>query len=320
MLSGQVIQTSDIVPGNLGHYIGDKTMTSSEAIKEAGLDWDVALKPIQISIPHTFGRAQTIPTHRAVVRSDNNQVLGVVGNRYTPIQNSTAFKFMDGLVEDGSMQYHTVGNLKDGKKIWLLGQTGSFDVVPGDQVDKFLFLWNSHDGSSALRCIFTTIRVVCQNAVRAAFRNQIGDGVRVQHSRNIDTNLVSAKDILGFSQTNFKEFETFSKHMASKQINTAMLNALAQNLFPDPPPKVKQPSVEKNRNQIIRLFEEGQGNDAANVRGTAWAAFNAVSEYNNHYKVVRGSTKEERRFEYSLFGGGDTLIQKASNTLTRLAA
>jgi len=323
MKQAQIIKTSDVVPGDFGHYIGDEPMTSAEAIKEAGLDWDVTLKPIQIADPISYAPLATvqqpIKTHKAVVRNSDNNILGIVGSQYQPVQNRDAFKFMDSLVDDGSMRYHTVGNLKDGKRVWLLGQTGSYDVVPGDQVDKFLFLWNSHDGSSSLKCMFTTIRVVCQNAVRSAFRNAT-ERIQLRHTRNIDAGLLDAKEILGTSKESFEGFERFSKILAGKQINTALLNEFALEMFPEPPKDVNMPSREKARDELTRLFEEGQGNTLPGVKGSAWAAFNAVTEYTNHYKVVRGSNKEERRFEYSLFGAGANLAKRASDSLIKIAA
>jgi len=306
-----IIKTSDIVPGNFGHYVGDTPMTSSEAIKEAGLDWDVALKSISL-----FDEPGVkIPTHKAVTRLTDNHVLGLVGNVYEPVQNSTAFEFMDSLVSDGSMRYHTVGNIKGGKKVWILGQTGSFDVVPGDQVDKFLFLWNTHDGSSALRCLFTTIRIVCQNAVRSILGAQNSDSVRLQHTRSIDTGLIEAKNILGFSEISFNKFETIAELLVKKQVNTVTLDKFVKSLFPDPPPEAKRSSADRKRTEIIRLFEEGLGNNLPKVQGTAWAAFNAVTEYANHYKSVHGKNKAESRFAYNMFGGGSELANTAGKLL-----
>ena len=78
------------------HRIGNVTegaLTSSEAIVKAGLDWTVTLNPIFTT--GTGGLAQAITDHFATVRDVDDTVLGVVGNRYTPIQNIECFDFLD---------------------------------------------------------------------------------------------------------------------------------------------------------------------------------------------------------------------------------
>ena len=75
------------------HKIGNVTdgaLTSSEAIKKAGLDWTVSLRGLatfQEDNNTDVSSLIDVPEHYATVRDTDNSVLGVVGNRYTPIQN-----------------------------------------------------------------------------------------------------------------------------------------------------------------------------------------------------------------------------------------
>ena len=292
-------------------------MTSKQAMIEAGLNWEV--KPMDIIVASDDDI--DIPTHKAIVRTTDNHIMGVVGNKYQPVQNIEAFEFMDSLVHDGLMQYEIVGSYRDGKRVWLLGKTGSFDVVPGDEVNKYLFLMNSHDGSSALRCFFTSVRVWCQNMIRHLFSKHAKDGVRLHHTKNIKEHFTEARDVLRLGNQNFNEFERTAKYISTKQINTQRLDTFVEELFPIPklileenPDKVPH-SIQKARNKVTELFEYGVGNDIPNVRGTGWAALNAVTEYANYYRTARGNQKQERRFEYSLFGSGVNLIDKAQQLL-----
>ena len=309
-----MMYTNEVPWHGLGQYVGDEPLRSRDAIIKAGLDWNVELQELYAG-DGTEENLIGVPLHKAIVRPADNSILGVVGNRYQPVQNVEAFEFMDNLVNDGSMRYHTAGSLRGGRNVWLLGQTGSFDVVPGDQVDKYLLLWNSHDGSSALKCLFTSVRVVCANTARVALANGSMDGIKIHHTANIMNNLHQAKEVLGFANASFDIFEQNSKNLTTRQMNTQSLERFVTHLFPYPKEDVKSYAAEKARDQVTRLFEEGKGNDMVGVKGTRWAAFNAVTEYSNFHKNMRGEHKQERRFEATMIGSGVHLIQRAQYML-----
>src|SRR3990167_3227165 len=69
----------------LGTYVGDAPIASEEAIVKAGLDWQVDLRPVYAAVGD--GQSALCGNNKAVVRATDNSVLGIVGNRYTPLQN-----------------------------------------------------------------------------------------------------------------------------------------------------------------------------------------------------------------------------------------
>ena len=74
-----------------------EAVTAEEAIQLAGLDFDVIKQPVLYEVN---GEVREVPHNHAIVRSDNSDVLGVVGDVYTPLQNREAFKFFDALVSE----------------------------------------------------------------------------------------------------------------------------------------------------------------------------------------------------------------------------
>lgn len=140
--------------------------TAEEAIREASLDYQVELDRM------TTSSGAPIPRRKAVVRRDTGDVLGVVGNAFVPVQNRECFSFLDQVVADGEVCYHTAGALGRGERIWLLAKLpNEIRIKNSDDVtEKYLLLSNSHDGTSALRVFFTPIRVVCQNTLTLAER------------------------------------------------------------------------------------------------------------------------------------------------------
>ena len=69
--------------------------SSEEALRLSGLDWNVIQQPIK-----TRGGVE-IPGYKANLRDVDNQVLGVVTDRYRVVQNAEAFAFTDALLGRG---------------------------------------------------------------------------------------------------------------------------------------------------------------------------------------------------------------------------
>jgi len=288
--------------------------TSAEAIIAAGLDWEVGIQPLFAE--DYSGKHIEVETNKAVIRKSDNSILGIVGTRYTPVQNLDAFNFVDALVEDGSMRYHTAGSLRNGQRIWLLGQVGSSYILPEDKIDQFLFLYNTHDGTGALRCLFTTVRVVCANTARIALSQGKGEGIAIKHTVSIARRIEQAKKILGLSRKEFQEYEEFCKELTGLSMPTKRWNEFSEQLIPDNPETDSNARAENSRLQLTELYESGRGSEIKGVKGTGWAALASVVEFANYYRSSRGGDEAQaRRFESSLFGSGAELIQKGTNLL-----
>ena len=306
--------------GTPWHGLGtpvDEALTSSEAIIQAGLDWTVRTSPTFILGPD--GNPLEIGDTKAIVRDTDNSILGTVGNRYTPVQNIEAFDFLDTVVNDGSVRYHTAGSLFNGKKIWLLAKVGSFDVVPGDKVDQYLFLHNAHDGTGALKVLFTPVRVVCANTARLALAS--GEGISIRHQGDIKTKIHEAQKVLGLAQKHFSQFQEFTEVAKTVRMDTDRWNNFALTLIPDPPEK-NSTKAANQRNTLTNLFTDGTGQNLVGVAGTGWAAFNAVTEFANYQRPAKGSDKErqENRMVSSLFGPSAKMISTAMDSILSLAA
>lgn len=297
-----------------GTFVGDEPVTSDQALILSGLDWQVREEPL-------FAGTIPVETHKAIVRSTDSRILGVVGKEYRPLQNFEAFSVMDSLVAEGCMRYHTAGSLRNGQRVWMLGKIGSVDVVPQDRVDQYLFLFNAHDGSHTLRILFTTTRVVCANTARIALHEGRGDGVSVRHTKNLKKRVENAAEVLGIARKKHQENADFLKLLARTPLNSRLFDDFARIIVPDPVDPDANPTKADNQRDVLTvLFESGRGQDIPGVTGTAWAALNAVTEYVNYCRISRGGNKaQERRFEGSIFGSGSDIIETANQALFALA-
>lgn len=286
----------------------DRPATAAEAIKVAGLDWEVVKKPLW-AMDNT-GRHK-VPDRFAIVREDwfgtDNPIFGIVGRDYTPLQNRTAFGFFDSIVGQGAAAYHTAGALGAGERVWILAKLpGNIQVIGDDITEKYMLLSNSHDGTSAVQVKFTPIRVVCQNTLTMALRD--GQTVRIPHMRSLKARMDQTADLLGIVGRRFTGIETSFKAMATRRINAEQLDHYLQAVFPDPQDITDERAMARmstNRRLTVTLFETGKGTDLPGVRGTLWAAYNAVAEFTDHRPPQRGNgSAQERRLEAAWFGEG----------------
>jgi phage/plasmid-like protein (TIGR03299 family) len=304
-----MMYTGEVPWHRLGQRL-DNPATAEEAITAAGLDYEVQLTPL------TTVDGLDVPQRKAVVRYDNQTVLGTVGNNYVPVQNRQAFGFLDAVVGEGQLRYHTAGAIGKGEKIWLLAKLPDDIRVKNsdDLVHKFLLLFNAHDGSAALRVLFTPVRVVCQNTLSLALRQRENQGVSIRHEGNLAAKLKQAQDVLGFAHRFYDDAAARIDRMASHYPSQEQLKQYFEALYPNPEEDKNSTRAKNVREELHRLFETGIGHDDPAIKGTSWTALNAVTEYIDHHRSTRGkddTTKASQRLNSIWFGSGAILKAKA---------
>lgn len=303
------------------HRLGQKLnapATATDAITAAGLDYEITLTDVATV------DGMMVPKTKAVVRYDNQTVLGVVSNRYVPVQNRQAFSFLDTCVADGGLRYHTAGALGQGEKIFLLAKLPGHIRVKStdDLVDKFLLLSNSHDGSAALRVLFTPIRVVCQNTLSMALRQGQNHGVHIRHNGDLNAKIRDAQRILGLAQEFFADAQVKIDRLATVQPSPSQLDTYFRLLCPDSIDCADNGRAKATREELFRLFEHGIGHELPGIAHTMWTAYNAVTEMVDH-RSYRGKTDADRatnRLRSIWFGESAKVKERAWEAALDLAA
>ncbi|MDH4203324.1 MAG: DUF932 domain-containing protein [Phycisphaerae bacterium] len=288
----------------------DTPPNAGEAIKAAGLDWSVEKRPLYTPCGGK-GELTEVQGFHSVVRKDKSHVLGVVGKTWQPLQNRDAFAFFDPFVEGKLAEYHTAGSLKNGQLIWVLAKLKSdpMQVVKGDVVEKYLLLSNAHDGKAAINVRFTPVRVVCWNTLTMAERDDASPYLRIRHARNLTQTLQKVQEVVDITNRTFagtlEQFQFLAKRQV-KNIDRFIGDVLKMPIDAKEPPRAL--------NNIVQLFESGKGQDNPKVKGTYWAAYNAVTEWVDHQRGRDGT-----RLEAAWYGEGRRLKQRALEVATKMA-
>ena len=290
------------------HQLGVVTkgaLTSAEAIEKAGLDWTVSLNPIFTGVTDAGGEEypQEVPNFFATVRDTDNSVLGVVGNRYTPIQNIECFDFMDTVVDDSDAKYETAGSLHNGRIVWMLLNLNKSVQVDEDVTHNYLLLTNSHDGSSSLKGLTTPIRVVCANTLRMALGN-MRNSFSFRHTKNLQGKVAQARSILAQSYNYVDAFQLEMEKLLDTEVTNDAFKEIMDTVLPIPEPTTENVKavtrITNIRGEINSLFNNPEFDTQKN---TAWALINATSNYEQWKSSIRGkASRSEKLAQKTLIG------------------
>lgn len=258
-----------------------------DAVKYSGLCWEVGLKKVYTLSEETELVAE-IEESKAIYRKDTNTVLGVTGNRYQPLQNYEAFKFFQPFPDSGEASLETAGSLFGGKKVFILAKINLPDITiveeSNDQISTYVLLSNSHDGKQAVKVGFTPIRVVCNNTLSMATNSKASKLIRVNHSLKMEENLRLVSETMNLVKQEFEATSEQFKMLANTNVNQEDVKKYFKTVL-------MTDKDTRTLNQLIELFETGRGNHLEGVRGTMWAAYNAVTEHLQYYSGRSDETR-----------------------------
>lgn len=299
----------------LGNFIQHEP-TIEEAIVAAGLDWTVSMKNLLT--------VDGIPVpNKAVQRDADQSILGVVGPNYKPLQNMDAFKFFNPFLESGEAALETAGSLRQGKRVWILAKINKdpMVIVPksDDKVSKYILLAHGHDGLMSVRVGFTPVRVVCANTLAMSVNSSGSSLLRVKHTKNLNENLEKISEVMNAANASFEATAEQYRFLASREINQADLEKFVKLVFVGEGYEKMEADGKKPARDVLpkvtNLFENGLGNNMQGVRGTYWAAYNAVTEYLGY---ERGQD-EQARLDKMWFGDSATVNKDALKIATKMA-
>jgi phage/plasmid-like protein (TIGR03299 family) len=285
-------------------------LTSKRALEAAHLDWRVESNPVYVDSQ----RGPTaVPGYKAISRGDTSAVLSIMKDSYHPIQNAEAFEFFDSVVGDGQAVYDTAGALHGGRRVWIMARLPKALFIEGDQLERNILLSTSHDGTSTMKLMQVTTRVVCQNTLTVAL-GHASNTVSILHRANYKDRVAEAQRALKISYGYFDQLGELIKSLAKAPMGRSEMSAFTRELLPTEEGE-KAPRSEKARGQIDDLFRRGIGNSGR----TKYDALNAVTEYVDHHRTYGKTSqggKEETRFASTLFGSGAKLKARAVDLLT----
>lgn len=297
----------------LGQPIDDAEATAAQMLRAARCDFEVRTYPViaveeviqpdgtrvLVPIQNLDGSYVEIEDSRATVRIDSDlrmDGLSTVGTRYIPEQNEVVLNKALSIVEasDHDAVVSTVGATHGGKRFFAAIDLGKLVIDPlgiNDTIERWLLVYNSHDGKVPTTYANTPIRAVCNNTVRAGL-SRAKATFKARHTRNaLEFDMEEARKALNLSVQWAEEFKILAEQMLAIPVAAPQIDKVLKDVFPldsSATDRVKRNHDEKMVK--IRGIYQSEKN-AAGFGNNGWSLYNAIGEYLDHH---REGTAQER--------------------------
>jgi phage/plasmid-like protein (TIGR03299 family) len=301
---------------------------TAEMLAAANLNnWNVRLVDVEIPDTLTSDKSYQYVVRTNPTYSSQIDVLGVVGERYVPLQNEELFAFGDNIL-DGGGRWETAGSIRGGRVVFgslaLERETILDPNGVADKVKTYLLINTSHDGSIAIQASITPVRVVCANTLNLALgskrgKNAIKQSFKIRHTQSAEGKIQIARETLGLANKYMDEFDLMAKAMIEKEITAQQFNDIVLAAYPKPD-KDSKGAVKKWENKIDLINDIYTGEFNGMIANTAWGALNALTERLDWYRSARGGNNESllasaSGFDATINAEKNRLLSVVKNTL-----
>jgi phage/plasmid-like protein (TIGR03299 family) len=299
-------------------------VSTKEMLELANLhDWNVRLEEVAIPDGFNSDRKYNYVTRTNPFDRSQNDVLGVVGERYRILQNEELFDFGDALL-DGGGRWETAGSIKGGRQVFgslaLEREMVIDEKGVGDKVTSYLLVNTSHDGSIAIQASVTPVRVVCANTLNLALGSGVGrnrsvkQSYKIRHTQTAQGKIQAAREALGLANTYLDAFDKLAHEMIEREITQDKFMEILYTAYPRPE-EDKKGAVSK-WNTKIETIEEIYNSATTNmIAGTAWGALNAMTERIDWWRSARKGSNESVLAGAS---GFDPMVNAEKNRLLQV--
>ena len=248
------------------------------------LNWDV--KTESVLAPNNSFKTKK----KAIIRNDNNTLLGIVGDTYEPVTNSQLLYLTDALTKSGEFELKGFDEINNGKIILAFLKNNNTDLkMNGCKMEEYMFIGNSFDGTKRFHV------GTASNLIRCA--NQFSSTLEVyskKHNSNLIIDDLSIKNLIkSYKETKTELYESFNglekikidESIIEKLIKEVQIMLNYDSRVTDKNEQKESLSMLTLRNSINREIKD--------LGSNAFALFNGVTWYTTHNMRTRNSLNSQ---------------------------
>ena len=299
---------------------------TQEVLDNAGLNFTVGREPL-----YTSQGREIRSKFQRIYRQDNDVTLGVVGRTYQPLQNAELLGIADRLVANQDIAWDRIGMVGQGEKLYAsFTLPDTYRVDGWDDLDQYIYLTNTHDGSGGVRCIPANVRFGCTNQF-AFHRSQLkAAGINprdltIRHSSKMSDRIGQLEKAIGIVDVLNQNFANQAAELMTVEMSEAdkatfyidTLGLATDEKLVDADNEWGLKTRGLNTFNHLKALEKSSTNNTSAMRDTAWQSFNVVTEYIDHAWVHNANgTVNAKRAESAIIGTGARQKSQAWEAIT----
>lgn len=268
----------------------DEPVDTMEMLRLGHLhDWNVRVEEVEVPAGYFAAKPQYRTVRNSPWVPGNIDILGYVGSRYKVFQNEELFAFGDNLLDGG--QWETGGSIKDGTQVFgslRLNRSGS---IGGDQVENYLLVSTSHDGSTSIQASVTPVRVVCANTLAIALGGA-KQTFKVRHTQSMQGRVQAAREALALTDVYLDAWDKAMYALIEKDVTNIQFERLIEGIYA-PKEDAGKAAVTRYEKKHDILWDYWTADANSNLFGTGFGAYNALNEELMWNRSGRGDNAEQ---------------------------
>lgn len=331
--TGQANMFSRETPWHKEGHLLTSAPSYEEAITLANIGYEVETKPLRVILGDM---SIDSPVGQAVVRMDRlpNQdaILGIVGDGYTPLQNREAFEILCPLLDAGLVELYTGGVLRKGADAWMQVKVTIKDAfvqeVFGGEIIPMILVSNNHAGTKPVTVMYTPVVVVCANTLGMAHsgRNKSNSMVIKKHTKTVRIRFI--EESMKFFNVLMSNFNIVAHDYKALKDRILTVEEFEKNVLDEVSPFPTEDAEKTShydsviartnvkRDRISQMWEKGTG---LTGNHSAWEAANAVAELLDYDEDMFKVRKTGSRIQSLVSGPLGDIKQRVLDNLVVLA-
>jgi len=255
---------------------------------------------------------------RLIIRTNpdngNLECLGRVTGRYETFSNEQLAALADSIMEfDKDTYWDTAGAIHDNSVVFMSLKLGDEIIIDpqgaNDKILQHVLLTTGHTGNMSVWAKNVGTRTVCANT-HAIAMSEFSATYKFRHLRGQVDKQHDIAEALGLTRNYFKTLEEIANKLYETPMVTKEFVNYIDTIYPQPEEKeflgINMDGSEKKDRTITQWNQQrdtlvdiwnGTGirgiNTIDNIQGTAWAGYNAFTEYLDWY----GAKKSKQQLE-----------------------
>ncbi len=282
-------------------YMNEQVKT---LLDKTNLNWTVRQEEIQtISGINIDGK-------KAIVREDNNMIVGLHSDGYQPYQNYELMDLLHQVSGRTGLEVHKGGDFKNGGRIYVQLK-GNNLRLGNDIIEGYLTGVNSFDGSTSLAFGHSNTTISCMNTF---FRVMKGLQNKVRHTKSMSLKVEDICRRLDVVLEEEKQTFKYITQLSETRFDDLLKEDVTRKLFginPDVDLKDEKAISTRTRNNLSRFYIDLNG-EIQQKGDNLWGLFSGVTKYTTHSYSKNDNT------EVKLFGGIGQVEQEIFSDLVEL--